>query len=114
MRQLWLAFAEGKPYVITSARRTLARQRQLYNAYLRGGPLAAAPGNSAHNYGLAVDFVVRQSDGSTRAPNWLDHARARRYGLATLSGDQLRRDPWHVEVPNWRQYVTRPRRRRAR
>lgn len=114
MRALWRAFAEGQPYVVTSARRSIARQRQLYNAYLRGGPLAAAPGNSAHNYGLAVDFVVRKSDGTTRAPGWLEHMRARRFGLATLKGDQLKRDPWHVEVPNWRQYVTQPRRRASR
>lgn len=39
-----------------SAYRTYEQQAQLYSDYLNGaGPLAAPPGTSAHEYGLAVD-----------------------------------------------------------
>ena len=40
--------------------RSLAQQRTLYNEYQRGGPKAAYPGNSWHNWGAAIDFVVVQ------------------------------------------------------
>jgi len=37
--------------------RTREEQRQLYQIYLGGGPLAAMPGRSYHEYGLAVDLL---------------------------------------------------------
>jgi hypothetical protein len=36
----------------------LARSQTLYEAYKAGGPLAAPPGQSPHNYGLAVDLQL--------------------------------------------------------
>lgn len=38
--------------------RTLAEQEKLYKIHLEGGPLAAPPGKSAHNFGLAVDVQL--------------------------------------------------------
>ena len=45
-------------WVVTWGARTLEEQGILYQAYLKGGPLAAPPGKSAHNFGLAVDVVL--------------------------------------------------------
>ena len=46
---------KGKVYV-SSSYRTRAEQQRLYDAYKAGkGPLAAKPGTSAHERGLAVD-----------------------------------------------------------
>jgi len=44
---------------ITSGFRSLAKQQQLYDRYLRGVHRypVAPPGASLHNYGLAVDLV---------------------------------------------------------
>ena len=53
----------GKQYdgrlVVTSARRSLAKQQQLYNDYLRGVSQipAARPGRSLHQWGLAFDMA---------------------------------------------------------
>lgn len=38
--------------------RTIAEQEKLYEKYLKGGPRAAAPWKSYHNYGLAVDVAL--------------------------------------------------------
>jgi LAS superfamily LD-carboxypeptidase LdcB len=47
------------PYKITSACRSEAQQRKLYQAYLDGKSEfpVAAPGHSAHQRGLAVDIA---------------------------------------------------------
>ncbi len=44
--------------------RTTAEQTDLYNRYKAGGPKAAPPGLSYHEYGLAVDFCLYHKDGS--------------------------------------------------
>lgn len=44
-------------WTVTSGYRSLAEQRVLRAKYEAGGPLAARPGASAHNYGLAIDVV---------------------------------------------------------
>lgn len=38
--------------------RSIDKQRQLYQEHQQGGPLAAPPGKSYHNYGLAVDLYI--------------------------------------------------------
>lgn len=52
--------------VVTSTRRTIAEQKRLYEAWRRGQHAypVAPPGQSAHNYGLAIDLVSRNN-------NWL-------------------------------------------
>ena len=43
-----------------SAFRGYSEQAQLYDEYLAGGPLAAAPGTSAHENGTAVDLATEE------------------------------------------------------
>lgn len=53
-------------WVVTYGRRSTAEQTKLHDAYLKGGPLAAPPGHSAHEFGLAVDVAVLTPNG----PSW--------------------------------------------
>lgn len=43
---------------VLSGYRSLEEQRILYRKYLAGGPKAAPPGKSAHNFRWAVDLVL--------------------------------------------------------
>jgi hypothetical protein len=52
----------------TSGTRTYAEQAELHEAYLNGGPQAASPGNSAHNFAIACDGTLFAADGHT--PIW--------------------------------------------
>lgn len=45
-------------WYVTEGVRSFARSALLYNAFLAGGPRAAPPGKSAHNYGKAIDVVL--------------------------------------------------------
>lgn len=56
-RFLLEAVAKGIPLLIYSGRRTYSEQWNLRKKYLEGGNLAAQPGFSYHNYGLAIDVV---------------------------------------------------------
>lgn len=53
-------------WVVTYGFRTREEQAALYAKYQAGGPLAAPPGRSAHNWGLAVDVAVLTPAG----PSW--------------------------------------------
>lgn len=46
----------GEPLHINSGFRTLAQQIRAWENYLKGGPLAARPGTSAHERGTAFDI----------------------------------------------------------
>jgi len=94
----------GLRAVVTSGYRSLAKQRQLYNRYLRGGPLAAKPGSSAHNFGLAVDIAFPGERRDSRHYATM-HRIARTFGLEPLSARQRAVDPYHVEVRDWRDWV---------
>ena len=52
----------------TSGTRSYAEQKKLHDAYLNGGPKAAPPGYSTHQFGISCDGTVFQSD--TRTPQW--------------------------------------------
>ena len=54
---------------VTSGFRTYDEQARLYQRYLHGGPLAAKPGTSSHEFGQAVD--VSDPGGFQRAMNML-------------------------------------------
>lgn len=65
MRDVAMAFCTwlsdlGFHVTITSGRRSTAKQRQLYERYLRGESklLALPPGRSLHEHGLAWDMVI--------------------------------------------------------
>jgi peptidoglycan L-alanyl-D-glutamate endopeptidase CwlK len=49
----------GVDYKVYSGHRPTDEQAKLYEIHLKGGPKAAPPGLSAHNYGLAVDCAQR-------------------------------------------------------
>ena len=48
---------------VTSGTRSFAEQDELFKKHLAGGPLAAPPGKSNHNFGLAFDVTI--FEGST-------------------------------------------------
>lgn len=63
-------------FAVTRGRASIEAQATLYSKYLAGGPLAAKPGRSAHNYGLAIDVAHVLSDGSLswdiKLPAWAE------------------------------------------
>lgn len=74
----------------TSGFRTMAEQQHLYNLYLQGrGNLAARPGYSNHQGGIAMD-VGGVGGYSTRAYSWLAH-NAKRFGFVNDVGGEY----WH-------------------
>lgn len=92
--------AHGQTFVASYGYRSLEQQQALYVVYKRGGPRAAPPGKSAHNFGLAVD-LVRLTDGKvdwTPADYALLAELAPRYGLTTGASYA---DYGHVELDGW-------------
>lgn len=82
---------------VTSGYRTWEAQKRLRARWERGESQFPAnrPGDSAHNYGLAWDSVVKPED----RPFW---EQIRRY-----AGFDVPANDWiHGEVPSWRQYVS--------
>jgi hypothetical protein len=82
----------GRRAAFESLTRTRDEQAAAYNRYRLGqGGLAAPPGQSRHEYGLAADIP----DGAFL--NWL-HSNADKYGLAFLPGKSFESDPGHVQL----------------
>jgi len=50
-------------WAVVQGLRSEDEQRALYEKYLAGGPLAAKPGHSPHEHGLAVDVAQILPDG---------------------------------------------------
>jgi hypothetical protein len=65
---------------VVYAYRSIELQAKLYKKYRAGGPLAATPGQSAHNYGLAVDVQL-----------W----------VAGADTQRTQRMEWNVKTPGW-------------
>lgn len=85
-RLVAMAMGTGKHVSVTSGRRSTLRQAALYSLYLAGrGNLAAKPGTSKHEKGLAADLATprRGSVGGV----------AGRYGLAFT----VPSEDWHIE-----------------
>ena len=59
----------GCDYIAISGRRSWEEQGELRKKHLSGGPLAAAPGYSWHNFGTAIDCGVFQAGGKTYMDN---------------------------------------------
>lgn len=72
-------------WYVTYGFRSIELQTALYNKYMAGGPKAAAPGKSAHNFGLAVD-VVLDVDPNTPGlqPSWNTKLAAWMWLFATI------------------------------
>lgn len=86
--------------------RSLALQEALYQAHLRGGPLAAPPGHSAHNWGLAVDlqlWVNGKMEWDIKTPGWQWLFPAIRVTPRLHSGVGFG-DYDHIERYNWRAF----------
>lgn len=85
------ARSAGVNIVIVSGFRTMDQQRYLYNLYLSGrGNLAARPGYSNHQSGLALDL----NTSSSGVYNWLSR-NAARYGFRRTVPSEA----WHWERP---------------
>jgi hypothetical protein len=85
------ARAAGITLKVNSGFRTMAEQQALYRAYQNGtGNLAAKPGYSNHQGGIAVDINVGGTGTSTY--RWLA-ANASKYGFART----VPSEPWHWE-----------------
>ena len=79
---------DGVDLEIASSFRTRAQQEKLYAAYKNGtGNLAAKPGTSMHEKGLALDF-----SNTPGAHAWLKK-NAERFGLKNLPSE-----PWHYST----------------
>jgi len=92
----------GYPLIITEGARTRVRQkylRQLYEAYLRGGPwaaLAAILYTSRHdevNNPNAIDFGSGIASSQTSASKWA-HENGPKYGISFT----IHTEPWHGEI----------------
>jgi hypothetical protein len=81
------AHADGIRLSLTSGFRTMTEQRRLYNCYVtrscNNGNLAARPGYSHHQNGLALDLSTS---------SWLTR-NAARFGFVRT----VRKEPWHYE-----------------
>lgn len=85
------AARDGVRITIVSGYRTMDQQRYLYNLYLSGrGNLAARPGYSNHQSGLALD--LNTSSGGVYS--WLNN-NASRFGFRRT----VPSEPWHWERP---------------
>lgn len=89
--------------IVFGFRSNLAQQI-LYEKYLKGGALAAPPGQSAHNYGLAVDVVlvingVEQWNYLHPGWSWLWLVVLKSSGLHS---GKVFNDPDHIQAVNWR------------
>lgn len=105
---------------IISGTRTQAEQQALYQKYLAGGPQAAPPGHSNHNFGLAVDLgifdptvagarsYIDGHDSARSTKVYRQIARSVGEGLGVeWGGDWKRSDPPHFQIrPSWAKEMT--------
>lgn len=103
---------DGLPYEyhVVYGFRSLALQQRLYEIHLAGGPLAAPPGRSAHNWGLAVDLQLwiptqkgKQMDWNIESQGWTDLFAAIRPTPRLHSGASFG-DFDHIERVNWKRF----------
>lgn len=94
----------GADYYTTEIYRSMERSRSLYVAYKRGGPRAAPPGASGHNFGIASDEALIIQPSPRRKLSWgkkdysILYEELKKVGLTNGSsyGD------WpHVEIPGF-------------
>lgn len=90
------AKAAGVHLTLASGFRTMEEQERLYKAYLDGtGNLAAKPGYSNHQNGIAIDIGVRSSFTS---PEYLWLAQnAADFGFVNTGKNFSQPEPWHWE-----------------
>lgn len=69
----------------------------------------ARGGESAHNYGLALDFVpllAGKPQWDKRSPLWAQAIRiAEKYGLESLANNPRFSEQAHLQMPRWRDHI---------
>jgi len=86
-------------------KRSHARQQELYDK----GVSKAVPGQSAHNYGCAIDIIHSKKAWNLSKKQWdcmvaIQKECARKCNVKLISGDDWDFwDPAHWELKNWRQ-----------
>jgi hypothetical protein len=93
LRALSWARSHGWGGSVTSGFRSYAEQAALYARYLAGGPLAARPGTSSHEFGQAVDVSDYGTFGATMSSAPPGSRLYNRLGAA---------DPVHYSVSGYR------------
>lgn len=103
-------FLAESPYTwgVVYGFRSLVLQKELYDKYVAGGPRAAPPGRSAHNFGLAIDVVLdgdpqkpgMQMDWVTTHAGWL-WLKAKSIAHPRLRTGWKYADYGHIETVNW-------------
>ena len=96
-------------WVVTQGLRSKDAQASLYALYQKGGPLAAPPGHSPHEWGLAIDVALLKFDGSlswdTSFPAWPELWAAIQGSPGLHSGHNFPpiapADDDHVEAYRW-------------
>lgn len=91
--------------------RSLAEQALLYQKYQQGGPKAAPPGLSPHNFGLAIDLVPDANpDIPGLQPDWNTQSAAWQWLFGELkvhprlhSGQSFQDDD-HIEKVGWARF----------
>ena len=95
--------AWGSPLTVNSGGRTREEQAYLYEGWINRRPgfnLAAPPGGSLHESGIAVDIGGPITSSSTKQHAWL-RANAAQYGWYWVGSNFG--EPWHWENhPEWR------------
>lgn len=84
--------------------RSTAEQNALYQKHLKGGPLAAPPGKSAHEFGLAIDVQLVENgraDWDTSHPGW-KWLFAAIWAAPRLHSGRTFNDADHIERYNWK------------
>lgn len=98
-------------WYVTWGYRSKAEQQALYDIFLAGGPKAAPPGLSPHEFRLAIDFV-RDGDNITPRlqpdyvethPSWI-RMRAAVDAHPRLHGGWWFGDGDHVERTKWKEH----------
>lgn len=81
--------------MVNSANRSIQKQKELYDAYIRDpkrNPMAAKPGNSRHNYGIAIDINSGHAN-TLASANLLG-----KYGFTRpLLNHPRKPEAWHLE-----------------
>lgn len=84
-----------KSVLVNSANRSFAKQKTLYDAYIRDpkrNPMAAKPGKSRHNFGIAIDIESDHANALAKA------GLLEKYGFTRpLVNHPRKPEPWHLE-----------------